>query len=187
MKLKTMKAREIQEQKQPNFKIEVEQFKPLPTSPDYLISDKGRVYSKKRRRFLSGWLDNGGYLRGWICENGEQKKRLFHILVMEAFVGRKPDKLDTNHKDGNKLNNRLANLEYCTKSENTKHSYDNGLQKQPRGESRWNCKLSDLQIREIRAELKNPTMLQKNLAIKYNVSGPVISYIKHNPDYRKTI
>jgi len=168
-----------------NFKIEVERFKPLPSNPSYLISDKGRVYKKKSKRFLSGWIDNGGYLRIWVLDNRNTRKRLVHQLVMESFVGQKPHKHDTNHKDGNKLNNALANLEYCTKSENTKHSYDNGLQKPPRGQECWNCKLTDLQVQEIKRELLSPNVSQSELAKTYNVSNALISNIKHGK--RRTI
>jgi hypothetical protein len=52
-----------------------------------------------------------------------------HRLVMRAFVGE--SSLDVNHIDGNKLNNKLSNLEYCTRKDNIAHSINIGLTKLP--------------------------------------------------------
>jgi hypothetical protein len=169
-----------------NFKIEVERFKPVTTNHAYFISDLGRIYSKKRKRFLSGSVSHYGYTTVFVKENGKWKNRFVHHLVMEAFVGLRPDKYQINHKDGIKLNNTLANLEYCTVSENSIHALRTGLRKSKSGEQHGRSKLSDLQIREIRIQLENPTMLQGDLAKKYNVDPSRISHIKHNPDFRKT-
>jgi hypothetical protein len=172
-----------------NFKIEVEQFNFLPTNRAYLISDKGRIYSKKSKRFLFGSVNK--YIQVSIYDNTKAKTRRIHQLVMEAFVGPRPHKHDTNHIDGDKTNNCLENLEYCTRSQNNKHAYRLGLNKSippvVTGERHGNCKLTDLQVKEIRAEIKSPTMSRKDLAKKYSICESHISHIKHNPDYRKTI
>jgi hypothetical protein len=170
-----------------NFKIEVEQIRAMPSNSRYFVSDKGRIYSKKSKRFLLGNPSNQGYATVGIYKDGKCRFRSIHQLVMEAFVGPRPSKYETNHIDGNKLNNTLANLEYCTQSENAKHSFRLGLQKQPKGEKSCRSKLTDLQVREIRMEIVSPTMSRKELAKKYNICQQHISYIKHNPDYRKTI
>jgi hypothetical protein len=165
-------------EKEFNFKIEVEQFKFLPTNRTYLVSDKGRIFSKKRKRFLSGSVHRTGYLLVVICDDGKRKTRSVHNLVMEAFFGPPAEKNETNHKDGNKLNNCLANLEYCTKSENINHAFRLGLRKPIMGERNGNCKLTDSQVQQIREDIEAGGFSQRKLAKKYNVSQSLISCIK---------
>lgn len=77
-------------------------------------------------RILKPRLDEWGYEGVSLCKNGKQYGKLVHRLVAEAFIS--PFGGDqVNHIDGNKLNNRVENLEWCTGSENMKHAYKNGL------------------------------------------------------------
>lgn len=84
------------------------------------VSNKGRIYDAKKR-YTFGYTTPGGYKNVSI----NKKSKCVHRLVMYAFHGK--DKRHVNHKDGNKKNNRLENLEYVTDSENMRHSYDTGL------------------------------------------------------------
>lgn len=77
----------------------------------------------------------GGYLHIPIYKNNKPKGTTVHRLVCEAFHRRPDNKTYVNHRDGNKLNNRADNLEWCTASENNKHAYDTGLKVEPRGEA----------------------------------------------------
>jgi len=61
------------------------------------------------------------YYNIWLYKNKKFKQFRIHRLIMITYKGK--SKLDVNHKDGNKSNNKLENLEYCTRSENQKHSY----------------------------------------------------------------
>ena len=72
-----------------------------------------------------GALGGSGYLRVTIC------KRLYslHELVLLHTKGPRPSGMEINHIDGNKLNNRPENIEYCTKLENIRHAVATGLQK----------------------------------------------------------
>jgi len=64
----------------------------------------------------------------FLSAKGKRKKTIgVHILTAEAFWGPRSDGIEMNHKDGNKANNRLENLEYCTKSENIRQGYRMGL------------------------------------------------------------
>ena len=68
-----------------------------------------------------------GYARVSLWKNGKGKHFLVHRLVAEAFIPN-PDSLDmVNHIDGNKLNNRVENLEWCNLSQNIHHAYRTGL------------------------------------------------------------
>ena len=74
----------------------------------------------------------GNYYSISINENGKIKRKLVHRLVASAFILNLENKPCINHKDGNKFNNNIENLEWCTVQENTKHAYDNKLQQNKR-------------------------------------------------------
>ena len=95
----------------------------------YMVSNLGRVMNCRTGRILKEQLHERGYLRVTLSKNGKQKMFKVHRLVMIAFVGYVEGKDQVNHIDGDKSNNRLDNLEWCTQSDNMKHAYDNGLAK----------------------------------------------------------
>lgn len=67
-------------------------------------------------------LKNGyPYITAW--KNSIGKTTAVHVLVAEAFIGPRPEKFDVNHKDKNRANNRVENLEYCSRAENIRHAY----------------------------------------------------------------
>jgi hypothetical protein len=72
-------------------------------------------------------INNRGYLSLTLCKNGKYKHFVLHRLVLESFKDNLLNKEFVNHKDGDKLNNNINNLEWCTCSENNKHAYDLGL------------------------------------------------------------
>lgn len=71
--------------------------------------------------------DNSGYLYVGLLKNNKNKRLRVHRLVAKAFIENKDNLPCINHKDGNKQNNRVDNLEWCTYSHNNQHAYDNGL------------------------------------------------------------
>ena len=93
----------------------------------YAISDHGRVVSfsfKGISRILVMTAICGIYLRIPIYRKGEKHIESIHRLVAKAFIPN-PDNLpEVNHKDGDKWNNHIDNLEWCTKSQNKRHSID---------------------------------------------------------------
>ena len=79
----------------------------------------GRVWSKKRQIYLKTQKNNSGYFQVCLYAiNGKSKKELVHRLVAGAFCSGYQDNLVVNHIDGNRLNNRSSNLEWCTTKEN---------------------------------------------------------------------
>uniref|UniRef100_A0AAU8B862 Endonuclease n=1 Tax=Dulem virus 42 TaxID=3145760 RepID=A0AAU8B862_9CAUD len=91
----------------------------------YLIYSDGRVYSFKSNKFLKPRMTMDGYERVALYDNGKSYEYRVHRLVAEAFL-ENPDNLSQiNHKDFNRRNNILENLEWCTNEENVKHSIDN--------------------------------------------------------------
>lgn len=123
---------------------------PIKNYPGYFIDEEGEVFSTKSNKVLSTHIDSWGYRFVTLHSCGKGKCIKIHKLVAETFIGDRPEGLQINHRDGNKLNNNVNNLEYCTPSQNTKHAFSNGLAIAPKGETHYNCKLSDDNIREIR-------------------------------------
>ena len=93
----------------------------------YVINRLGVVKTLKRQgtdeRILVGSVDRTGYRRVALMRNGVSKSYAVHRLVCVMFLPNPEKKRTVNHKDGNKLNNCLDNLEWATHSENHKHAY----------------------------------------------------------------
>lgn len=92
----------------------------------YTINKLGQVKNSKNK-ILKSYLSNSGYLFFNLKEDKKQKGIFLHRALAFAFIEKDSTKDFVNHIDGNKLNNNLSNLEWCTKSENTKHCYKLGL------------------------------------------------------------
>lgn len=105
----------------------------------YVISDLGGVLSCERygsdgrllqERKLKGGCYPNGYEYVCLRKHGKNRNFMIHRLVAEAFVPNNDGLPCINHKDGNKHNNDIKNLEWCTHSQNRKHAYDTGLSPQ---------------------------------------------------------
>lgn len=103
----------------------------------YEIYSDGRVYSLVSNKFLKPRLSMDGYERVALCDKGKRYEYRVHRLVAEAFIENSENKPQINHKDFNKRNNVVNNLEWCTNLENVHYSINNnrigfGNQKQHR-------------------------------------------------------
>lgn len=97
---------------------------------NYAISDVGNVRNVKRGRNVALVERNSGYLVCSLCQNGIKKTFSVHRLVAIHFI-KNPNNLPcVNHKDGNKKNNCVSNLEWCTAKENDTHARTTGLKDQ---------------------------------------------------------
>lgn len=105
-----------------------EKWRQIKDFPDYQVSNKGRVKSNKTEKLIHSKKCRG-YDRVSIYNNGYRSDKLVHRLVAEAFIDNPLNKNEVNHIDGNKQNNTAINLEWCTRSENMKHAFDNDLKK----------------------------------------------------------
>lgn len=99
----------------------------------YQISNFGNIKNNKGQ-ILKQFKNHKGYLITQLSNNGKSKTFIVHRLVAQAFIPNPENKPQINHKDTNKLNNYIDNLEWVTNSENKKHAKLNGLCKSsPKG------------------------------------------------------
>jgi hypothetical protein len=161
----------------------MEVWKKINGCDNYEISSLGRVKSLIRKtpgtntrieNFLKGHVSKNGYYFFGI--NGKNKSQ--HRLIALAFIPNPLNKKCVNHKDGNRLNNSIDNLEWSTHSQNTKHGYDSNGRKNPIR------KLTEQQVLEIKKRLSNYKHgMNIKLAEEFNVSKYIISLIKRNKTY----
>lgn len=114
--------------------LENECWKIIIDYPEYEISNMGRIKypirkgeKPYRNRITYGGISGDGYKTFGLRDNDTIKKIAIHRLVADAFITNINNYKIVNHKDGNKLNNKIDNLEWCSRSQNTKHAYDNDL------------------------------------------------------------
>lgn len=163
----------------------MEVWKPIPAfEGHYEVSNFGRVRSVDRYieykdgrkpRFFKGevrpsYEKKNGYLAITLYKNRRGNNRYIHRLVLMTFNPVEDmDKLEVNHKDGNKKNNHIDNLEWADSSDNKLHAYEKGLRQPTR-------KLTDDDVAYIK---ENPDkLLQRELGAMFGVSGGYISIIQ---------
>ena len=135
----------------------------------YEVSDTGRVKGPRGPR--KPIFHYKGYLWVDLRCRGTHKWFYIHRLVATHFIPNPNQCPQVNHKDGNKTNNAVSNLEWCTASENNIHAVRLfGLH----GENRYNCKLTDGQVRSIRTDARP----QREIAADYAISQPLVARIK---------
>lgn len=106
----------------------------VPGYPDYRVTPTGEVYSCLERGGKGRATDTWTKLKPYKEANGYCRVKFYnkdrlgvHQIVARAFIGSQERGIQVNHKDGNKSNNCVTNLEYATPLENTRHAVDNGL------------------------------------------------------------
>lgn len=109
----------------------------------YKISDDGKVYSVRRNIILKPKVDRYGYYRVTLW-NGKNNYRTIHRLVAEAFIDNPNELPVVNHKDMNKKNNKVENLEWCSVRENTIHAYINDKEYHKRTKELWKSSLESI-------------------------------------------
>ena len=164
----------------------------------YEISDWGNIKRVRTGpgifvgRILRQSLDGDGYHQISLSKLGDIRTIKVHKLVMLSFIGPRPEGKQINHKDGNKDNNHLDNLEYLTQSENMTHAYDTGLESQL-GEKNACSKLTEDNVHEIRRCFGHES--QRSMAKRFGVAPETIngvikgrnwSYLKEEDDDERT-
>ena len=170
-------------------------FKVIPGYNNYLISENGEIYSKKSNKILSPGKIGRGYLKVTLWKNGKYKNFLVHRLVAMTFLDNPNNLPQINHIDGNKLNNHISNLEFCTYSQNIKHAYDHGLKENTRAAVRQNCKNAqearkkhlDDNLKELFDDLFINKLKTKDICQKYNLKQSYVSQIKNKQKLKTAI
>ena len=119
---------------------------------NYEVTEYGQVYSKPRAGTRGGILKQHQTKTGYLTVTlGSSKKPVkVHRLIALAFIENPDNKPYVNHKDGNKLNNSVANLEWVTTKENTEHAIKMKLRKPMYGEQHGQSKLTNALVTSIR-------------------------------------
>lgn len=117
-------------------------------------------------KVMTPQVTNLGYQYVDLYKSGKRKRHLIHRLVLMTFIG--DSDVHCNHKDGDKTNNHISNLEYCTVLENIRHCIDHLGKK--RGERISSSKLTESDVVKIRKDKR----ILKEIAKDYGVSVPTI-------------
>lgn len=113
----------ISERNKINLELTGEEWKQY-NDTNFYISNFGRIKNNATGNILKGKITKDGYIEYCLSINGVKKSFVGHRLVYQTFMNVKLSKKDIiNHKDGNKLNNQLSNLELVDASYNSLHSY----------------------------------------------------------------
>jgi DNA-binding transcriptional regulator YiaG len=154
----------------------------------YQVSNLGRIrsldryvgYKNNKLRLFPGKILNqtiitNGYYKVVLSKNSKMKNYSVHRLIILSFLSNPNNYEFANHKDGNKLNNNVDNLEWCNRSQNQIHAYRNGLQKVKHGKDVNGSKLTEEMVKIIR---KSITLSQYELANIFGVCQQTISDIQ---------
>ncbi|MGY6088710.1 HNH endonuclease [Avibacterium paragallinarum] len=175
----------IREQRESFVKEQVEKLKLdgaviLEQYPDYLILDNGDVYSTRCRKVTklkAGTKASGYRFVGLTDKDGNRKYEMVHRLVAKAFIPCDEFSLEVNHKDGDKNNNLVMNLEWVTAKENNHHMIH------VLKNYKWSKKLKAEQIKEIFfAEGK-----YKDIGCTFGVSAQTVCNIKKKSTYHREL
>lgn len=165
----------------------IEEWKPISGYEGiFSVSSLGRIRNEcvKRGNQYVGKIRIGkkhkdNYLSIRMCHNYKVNIFRIHNLVAKAFIGERPENYVVNHKDGDKANNKLENLEYLSRSQNAYHAVKMNRWPDCRGSKHYASRFKDEDIKNIR-DLYKKGEKQKSIAIKFNTNQCYISQIVNN-------
>lgn len=156
----------------------------------YRVSDKGRIRrigpnsGATVNMLLKHAIDNKGYPRVMLYKNRHRKNALIHRLILEAFVGLCPPKMESCHNDGNPMNTQLTNLRWDTHRSNLADKKMHDTQPDQSGSKNNNAVLTEKNVRCIKQMLASDLYLQKTIAKKFGVAKTTISDISTGKKWR---
>jgi predicted XRE-type DNA-binding protein len=167
--------------------VDYEGYYDVSTMGNVRRSSRVQVYSDGRifhfnKKIISKYICNNGYYTVGLTRDSKTIQYSIHRIMAIAFIPNPDNKPEVNHKDGIKLNNTLDNLEWNTTKENAIHAVLNGLT--PIGEKRWNAKLSNEQVINIRKLFFTNKIRQSAISKLYGVPRRCISKIINNITYK---
>lgn len=162
--------------------IKTEQWKTIKNFPDYAVSTYGRVkritvgQATRIGHILKPGIGGSGYLHVSLAPRGKKHKpKTIHRIVLETFISPCPEGKECNHRDGNKTNNCLKNLEWISRQENIYHSVK--ILGCGCGERNGSAKLADIEVLQIRQLYKTGNCSQRQLAKQFGISQSAIGCI----------
>lgn len=157
------------------------------TYDDFEVSDDGQLRNVKTGTIYKQHINKEGYNQICVSLGGRNKKKVFkvHKAVAETFIPNPENKSDVNHKDGDKQNNTLFNLEWMTKKENMKHASQNGLLKPLCGTNSPSSKLTKEDVIYIRENYiaRDPMYGSRALGRKFNIDHSSILNVINGTSY----
>ena len=141
----------------------------------YAVSNDGFIYSYRTKKILKTYLAGSGYKYIKLHKNKVTKAFSIHRLVAINFLANPDGYKEVNHIDGNKLNNHINNLEWCSRSQNNTHAYKIGLKKAypQTGSKHGNTQMTEKDIIDIRLFYSKGISLSK-ISIVYPVTKSTI-------------
>lgn len=126
-----------------------ETWKDIDGFKGYAVSNYGRI--KSARKILKPQKTHHNYLQ--VCLSYGNGRKLARLVAI-AFIPNPNNYPEVNHLDGDKANNHISNLEWCTHKENCIHAIRTGLKVNAKGESHYKARLTEKQVLEIRGQVK---------------------------------
>ena len=142
---------------------------------DYEITKEGIIINKISNHIIKPQKNSKGYLRVILGK----KKYFIHRLVAGKYIPNPNNFPQVNHIDGNKLNNNVNNLEWCTNYQNRQHALKNGLHL--KGEQ---CSWAKLKRKDVDYIKENKNLGCKLLGEMFNVKSSTISSVIHNRSWK---
>jgi hypothetical protein len=166
-----------------------EEWRAIPGFSDYEVSNLGRVRSWRikgnttkpviepriLRKYPSGFQQK--YRSVKLYKENKGHTISVHRLVLETFIGPKPEGQETRHLNGISTDNRLDNLAYGTHTENMADQVLHGTAVSPSGEAHGMVKITEEQVLAIRQRYENKEATQRQLAKEFGLHQTTISLI----------
>lgn len=154
----------------------------------YQVSENGNVRScdrttigrygtqNRKGKEMKLHLDKDGYVKVGLTKNKKTNHFFVHRLVSISFIKNQNNLNQVNHKDGNKQNNLISNLEWCDSYHNNVHALITGLRKMPNGENHFNSKLTKDEAIWIKYQTNNQSFSE--ISKIFGISKSLICLIK---------
>lgn len=143
------------------------------------ITRSDNIKIKYKEKEIKSFKDKDGYLCVSLMNNGKQKTYKIHRLIAETFIPNPNNLPCVNHKDGNKQNNCVSNLEWCSYSWNNKHAYANNLKKR----KKFSTKKRKIKYVIEEKNFYYNSITEASIKLKCN-KGMIIKSIKNNKKYK---